>query len=563
MPLSDAQYRTVLVDSGLVSKTDFDRALEEAKTAGRPVEAVLVDFGLFRDEEIGKLIGDAYGVKFVNMRQVKVDYEAAKGIPELFAKKQGVIAWGWKNGVRQVATVDPLNLEVVEFLEKKLGEPVEVQYTTPNALAEAFTAYSSDIAAQVNRLAEQFEDIAKSGRGAAERGGPEDVIVKLVDLMLRFGYDNGASDIHVEPHERLSLARYRVDGVLHDAFKLPKAIHDSIVSRVKILSNLRTDEHFAAQDGKFRVRLDNENVDIRVSIIPIVEGEKVVMRLLAQRGKEFTLENLGLDPVDLDRVREAAEQPYGMLLATGPTGCGKTTTMYAVLRLLNQRDVNIATIEDPVEYDIEGVNQIQVNLRTNLTFAHGLRSIVRQDPDIILVGEIRDEETAGIAVNAAMTGHLVLSTLHTNDAATTLPRLLDMDVEPFLIASSINVIIAQRLVRRICPSCIRSTEIDLARLRKALGPALFAKYFEKKKTSRVFAGKGCNACHASGYIGRTGIFETLRVTPRIRELIMARANAGEIQAAAMEEGMTTMIEDGVRKMLQGVTTMDEVLRVVR
>lgn len=559
MALTDVQFRTMLVDAGLIPQKEFDRALEAAKETGRPIEAVLVDFSLIKDAELGRLVADAYGVKFANLKQVQIDYQAASGIPEIFAKKQGVIAFGWKNGVRQVAMLEPLNLEVRDFLEKKLGEPIDVFYTTPELLQEAFTAYSSDIEAQVNRLAERFEALARSNA----REDEEDLIVPLIDLLNRYAYENGASDIHMEPHERFALVRFRIDGILHDVFKMPKAMLDPMVSRVKILASLRTDEHFAAQDGKYRIRLDGRFIDVRVSVIPIIEGEKVVLRLLAERGKEFTLDNLGLDPVDLERVKEAADLPYGMLLATGPTGSGKTTSMYATLKLLNQRDVNIATIEDPVEYELEGVNQIQVNPRTNLTFADGLRSIVRQDPDIILVGEIRDEETAGIAVNAAMTGHLVLSTLHTNDAATTLPRLLDMAIEPFLIASSVNVIIAQRLVRKVCASCIQSVDADVARLKKVLTPELFKKYFAGSGKPRVFQGKGCKVCHSSGYIGRIGIFEVMKMTPKIRELVMARANAGEIQAEAQVEGMTTMIEDGVRKIVQGITTVDEVLRVVR
>ncbi len=560
MLLTDAQFRTILVESGLIPEKEFERALAAAKDMGRPIEAVLVDFGAIKDEELGRLVADAYGVKFADLKKTPPDFQAVAGIPEVFAKKQRVIAFGWKNGVRQVAMVEPTNLETKEFLEKKIGEPIDVFYTTPKLLQDAFTAYSSDIAAQVNHFSEKFD---ASPRGRSKEAD-DDTIVQTVDLLNRYAYDNGASDIHIEPHERFTLVRFRIDGLLHDVFKLPKPMLDPIVARVKILSNLRTDEHFAAQDGKYRIRLDGRFVDVRVSIIPIIEGEKVVLRLLAERGKEFTLETLGLDPTDLERIREASELPYGMLLATGPTGSGKTTSMYAVLKLLNERDVNIATIEDPVEYELEGVNQIQVNPRTNLTFADGLRSIVRQDPDIILVGEIRDEETAGIAVNAAMTGHLVLSTLHTNDAATTLPRLLDMKIEPFLIASSVNVIVAQRLVRRICGNCIQSAEVEVKRLKKALAPELFQKYFgAATDKARVFQGKGCNLCHKSGYVGRIGIFEVMKMTPKLRELVMARANAGEIQAAAQVEGMTTMIEDGVRKIIEGVTTVDEVLRVVR
>ncbi len=564
MPLTEQQYRSLLVDSKIVSEEEFKRALDESQKTDLPIEAVLVNFGTFKDNQIGKIIANEYGVKFTDLEKVDVDPEAIKAIPEIFAKKQGVLSFGWKNGVRQVAMVDPQNLELIEFIEKKTGEPVEVSYTTFGMIERAFSIYSENVADQIRGLGKEFAKLfTKQELSEAERDTQEEIIINITDLLLNYGYDNNASDIHVEPHEEYTLVRYRVDGILHDEFNLPKTMHDSIVSRIKIMAKLRTDEHYAAQDGKFRVRLENENVDIRVSILPIVEGEKIVMRLLAEKGREYSLETIGVVKSDLERVREAAKKPYGMLLATGPTGSGKTTTLYSVLKLLNKRDVNISTIEDPVEYDIEGINQIQVNPQTNLTFAAGLRSIVRQDPDIIMVGEIRDEETAGIAVNSAMTGHLVLSTLHTNNAATALPRLLDMDVEPFLIASSVNVIIAQRLVRQICKNCIASIEIDVQKLKKDIDAKIIDKQFGKKTKTHVFHGKGCSLCHYSGYVGRTGIFEVMSVSTHIRELIMTRANADKVQEAAVQEGMTTMIEDGIRKVIEGVTTIDEVLRVVK
>lgn len=319
-----------------------------------------------------------------------------------------------------------------------------------------------------------------------------------------------------------------------------------------------------------------EKLDIRVSIVPITDGEKVVMRLLSERSRQFGLESLGLLGEDLKKVQEAVEKPYGMILAVGPTGCGKTTTLYSILKILNQRDVNISTIEDPVEYDIEGVNQIQVNPKTNLTFAKGLRSIVRQDPDIILVGEIRDEETADIAINSAMTGHLVLSTLHTNDAATTLPRLLDMKIEPFLVASTINIIIAQRLVRKICTKCMVSKEVKPDGLVGTKANALdgveglaliprelIKKHFGDKETIRVYHGKGCKVCQGTGYSGRVGIFEVLMMDDDIRQAVVARKDSDTIQALAIQKGMTTMLDDGLQKVARGITTIEEVLRVVK
>ncbi|EKD33469.1 MAG: hypothetical protein ACD_76C00023G0004 [uncultured bacterium] len=426
-------------------------------------------------------------------------------------------------------------------------------------LQEALRVYGKTIIQKLRSLVEKYESMAESGN----LEGDEEISVEILDLVLDYAYDSAASDIHIEPREQTIAVRYRIDGVMHDVINLPKQMGELLVSRVKILSRLRTDEHYAAQDGKMRKRLDSETVDIRVSIVPIVDGEKVVMRLLASFGRSLTLERLGFTGEDLEKVKRAAKKSYGMLLATGPTGSGKTTTMYGVLRILNKPDVNIQTIEDPVEYDIEGVNQIQVNSKTELTFARGLRSIVRQDPDIIMVGEIRDNETAGIAVNAAMTGHLVLSTLHTNNAATTLPRLTDMDIEPFLIASSINVIIAQRLVRMICRSCILSYELEASAILTSIPKSLAEKYFGKRKRVQMYRGKGCPVCNMSGYSGRSGIFEVIEMTDNIRSLVTKQATASEIEQQAIKEGMTTMFEDGIRKALQGVTTIEEVLRVIR
>jgi len=406
-----------------------------------------------------------------------------------------------------------------------------------------------------------FSDILAS----ATRNNPsgEAPIIEIVDAIIKNGYENKASDIHIEPYEHTSLVRFRIDGILHDIVRLPDPLHDQIVTRVKVMCKMRTDEHQAAQDGKINFILEREKLDIRVSVVPIEEGEKVVMRLLSERSRQYTLADLGFSVDDFKKLEQAIRKPYGMILVTGPTGSGKTTSLYAILKQLNNRAINIMTIEDPVEYDIIGVNQIQVNAKTNLTFAAGLKSIVRQDPDIILVGEIRDEETAGIAVNSAMTGHLVLSTLHANDAATTFPRLFDFHVEPFLIASTVNIIIAQRLVRRICMQCRMSIEVEKNVIEDALPPALFQKYFQRKEKIRIYKGKGCPVCHGTGYEGRLGIFEVMLIGESVRKAILAKKDSPEIQKIAMESGMTTMMDDGIRKVVEGLTTVDEILRVTK
>jgi len=357
--------------------------------------------------------------------------------------------------------------------------------------------------------------------------------------------------------------------MMTDIVRLPEEIHPRIVTRIKVLSKLRTDEHQAAQDGKIQwsapenSNFSTQKLDLRVSVVPSTDGEKIVMRLLSETSRQLSLEDLGFSVDDLTKVKEAYKKPHGMILATGPTGSGKTTTMYTILKLLNSREVNISTIEDPVEYDIEGITQIQVNKKTELTFAKGLRSLVRQDPDIILVGEIRDTETAEIATNAAMTGHLVLSTLHTNDSTTTMPRLTDMGIEPFLISSTINVVIAQRLVRKIHLKCRGSEEIDIETLERSFDKSFITKAFGDKKKIRVYKGQGCAICNHSGYEGRVGIYEVLALDDDIRKAIVEKQDASSIRKIAVENGMITMAQDGLEKVKQGVTTIDEIIRVTQ
>lgn len=390
-------------------------------------------------------------------------------------------------------------------------------------------------------------------------------IIKTVDLLIMYAYESRASDIHLDPAEDMLNVRFRIDGVLHYAVTIPKEIHPEIISRLKVLSGLRTDEHRAAQDGRIKFAVkgkDNKGTlsfDIRVSIVPTHHGENAVLRLLAEQGGSFNIEDIGFSKRDFEVISNAIRRSYGMILVTGPTGSGKTTTLYTMLRKLNTPEVSIITIEDPIEYSVKAVNQIQVDHETGLTFADGLRSILRQDPNIVMVGEIRDEETAGIAVNAALTGHLLFSTIHTNDSATTLPRLLDMKVEPFLIASTVSVALGQRLVRRICEQCKMEKAFSIAELeglRKSLPEDVGIG--EKK----FYIGKGCSVCGNSGYKGRLGIYEVLEVTSAIRSAITGSKSAEELKAIAMKEGMTTMLQDGVKKAEAGLTSIDEVLRVM-
>ncbi len=386
-------------------------------------------------------------------------------------------------------------------------------------------------------------------------------IIKLVDDMMTYAFLSRASDIHLEPFEEKLLARMRIDGILNDVFDFPKALHSGIITRIKVLGGMRTDEHQAAQDGRFRMDLKelDKQFDVRVSIVPTYYGENGVLRLLAEQTSIKSLDDLAFTDAGRATIRKAVKTPYGMILATGPTGSGKTTTLYTILRELNTREVSVITIEDPIEYSLEGVDQIQVNARTGLTFATGLRSILRQDPNIIMVGEIRDEETASIAVNAALTGHKLLTTIHTNDAATTLPRLLDMGIEPFLVASTVNVALGQRLVRMICSACKvprRITEGEFEALKENVPAGIIDDHRD------FFKGKGCTVCGGTGYRGRMGIYEILEMNDFIREAVMRRADAGEIKKLAIKNGMITLLEDGFKKAVEGRTTIEEILRVI-
>lgn len=407
---------------------------------------------------------------------------------------------------------------------------------------------------KIASLKKEIEDMVKKNESDIS-------IIALVDSMMGYAYLTRASDLHLEPYEEHVVARMRVDGILHDVFKLPKEIQPGIISRIKVLGAMRTDEHQAAQDGRFRISMKDpeRQFDVRVSIVPTFFGENAVLRLLAEQTQLSSLDDVALSDESRKKVRHAARTPYGMILATGPTGSGKTTTLYTILKELSTREVQIITIEDPVEYSIEGVDQIQVNNRTGLTFATGLRSILRQDPDIVLVGEIRDEETASIAINAALTGHKLLSTLHTNDAATTLPRLLDMGVEPFLVASTVNIAIGQRLLRMICQDCKESrriTEGEYKALQETIPSELLGDHRD------FYVGKGCDICNGGGYKGRMGIYEILEMNDFIREAVMRHADAGEIKKIAVKNGMTTLLEDGFQKALDGLTTIEELLRVI-
>lgn len=557
MLISDDQLKQLLLHTGILDEQKYLKTAEYARGSGIPLSEALVEKDIISDENLGLLIADYLKIPFIVLSKISIPESIFRIVPEKIARKQKVIPFAKTPEGLKIAMADPNNHDILKMIALKTGLPIIPNLATERDIYNTLKIYRKDLQKLFDTMVQQEETL---GAKPTSNDAP---IAKIVDMLISYAYQDKASDVHIEPQDKNSLIRFRIDGILHDVLFLPINLHDQIITRIKILSRLRTDEHLAPQDGKMRMILDEEELDIRVSILPIAEGEKAVLRLLASKFRKFSLVDLGMSEKDLKKVERGYKKSYGMVLSTGPTGSGKTTSVYAVLKILNTREKNITTIEDPVEYRIKGVNQIQVNAKTNLTFASGLRSILRQDPNIIFVGEIRDNETAGIAVNAALTGHLVLSTLHTNDAATSLPRLIDMDVEPFLVASTVNVIIAQRLVRKICDMCKTSFITTFQELSEHLPADLVHKYFGEKQDIRVYQGQGCKICHFTGFAGRIGVFEVLEITKPIKELIVKRADADMILQKAREDGMTTMLEDGLEKIVKGETTIEEVLRVTK
>lgn len=556
--LTHDELRALLLDAGVVEEKDLELAEERFKSEGGSFTQAILWYNFISDEQLGRLLADHLRFPFVILMQETIPRETLELIPEVVARRHQVIAFRETKQGLDIAMSDPGNLEFANFLERKTGLAIRRFYATEHDIQEALTLYHAGAPQAIEEMLSISIDEAKKSKG----DGIDPPVIRIVNTLFQYAHQNRASDIHLEPREDDALVRFRIDGVLHDIVRLPVVIHTQVVSHIKVRAGLRTDEHQVPQDGKLRAEIEgSDGIDVRVSVIPITHGEKIVLRLLSDRSRQFALSNLGLENADLEKVEAAYHKPFGMVLVTGPTGCGKTTTLYSLLKLLNRRNVNIVTIEDPVEYDIEGVNQIQVNPAANLTFASGIRSILRQDPNVILVGEIRDNETARIAVNLAMTGHLVLSTLHTNNAATAIPRLLDMGIEPFLIASTINVVIAQRLVRTIHGACRVSEEITREKLVESLGKEVVEKLLKPEEESlRAYRGKGCDGCHGTGYQGRTGIFEVMELSDTLRQAITRSANASEIHDLSQEAGMTTMQQDGLSKVLAGVTTLEEIVR---
>ncbi|HLD01677.1 MAG TPA: GspE/PulE family protein [Patescibacteria group bacterium] len=557
MIIGDDQLKQLLIKANIANEKQLKEMSEYAATAGVTLSDALIEKDVLSDENLGILISDAVKIPFIVLSKTTVPPDVLRILPPRIIRKYKVVPFALdKNGVR-LAMADPKNTELIEFIKKKTGLATSIYYSTERDIASTLRVFRKNLQRTFDVLISQ--EVTRAGVSKQN----EAPIAKIVDLIIDYAYQDKASDIHIEPEEKDSLVRFRIDGILHDVLFLPKNIHDQIATRIKVLSRLRTDEHLSPQDGKLRISMAEEELDIRISILPVTEGEKIVMRLLASHFRQFSLIDLGMNEKDLQKVTKGYSKSYGMVLSTGPTGSGKTTSIYSILKLINTREKNITTIEDPVEYRIKGLNQIHVNTKAELTFANGLRSILRQDPNIIFVGEIRDAETAGIAVNAALTGHLVLSTLHTNDAATALPRLIDMSVEPYLVASTVNVIIAQRLVRKICELCKAAQSIPRTELLENFPQDIIKKHFKETPSVQVYKGAGCGICHNTGYSGRVGLFEVLEVTSTIKKLIAEKNDSTVLFKQAVAEGMTTMIDDGMEKIIIGLTTIEEVLRVTK
>ncbi|MFA5025488.1 MAG: GspE/PulE family protein [Candidatus Shapirobacteria bacterium] len=551
----------LLLKNKISTQKELSAADEYAQKNKLSLSEVLIQKDIIIDEDLGKLLASHFELPFINLSKIVVTPETFDSIPFSLVEKYKIIIFSRDDKILKIATSSPpVNSEILQNIAKKTGLEIEIYYSSDTDVDNFITNHRQD-------LQSTFEKLLKEGVTTTTLDGTDDPPVeKIVNLLIETAYHEKTSDIHIEPQEKNAIIRFRIDGILSDVLTVPKLLHDRLVTRIKVMSSLRTDEHLSAQDGKIKFHTKEVYFDLRVSIIPIVDGEKVVMRLLTSNLGDFGLSDLGMNEKDMEKVKAAFNKSYGMLLSTGPTGSGKTSSIYSILKILNAREKNITTIEDPVEYRIVGANQIQVNNRTNLTFANGLRSILRQDPNIIFVGEIRDNETAGIAINASLTGHLVLSTLHTNTAAAAISRFIDMDVEPFLVASTVTIIIGQRLVRRICEKCRISFTITRDELLKSLSDDMITKHYipvGKNKEIRIYKGNGCKHCHNTGYAGRIGLFEVLEVSKKIRELIIKRIGTDEILEQAKKEGFNTMQDDGLDKITKGITTIEEVLRVTK
>jgi type IV pilus assembly protein PilB len=581
MQVTESELKTFILDSGLVPRKDVEAADEEAKKRKQSIGDILVSSGALTTDALRRIKAYVLGIPFVNLKDKKIPLDVLALIPEPIARTHSIIGFRKEGNELEVAMLDTQDLPAIDSVRKKTGLKILPRLTDDDSLKHALLQYQKS-------LKEEFGDLIATEAGKinlVKDGSGDDVtgeelkkmaedlpIVRIVDTLLRHAIIQDASDIHIEPMEEATLVRYRIDGILHDAMTLPKNAGPGITARIKVLANLKLDEKRLPQDGRFKMETDSDKVSFRVSLLPTYYGEKIVMRLLRETGEGFTLEALGFHGESLEHIHRATKQTTGIILVSGPTGSGKTTTLYTILDILNTPDVNISTIEDPIEYQMKRVNQTQVNPGIGMTFAAGLRALLRQDPNIIMVGEIRDSETASLAINAALTGHIVLSTIHTNSAAGAIPRLMDMGVEPFLLVSTLRLVVGQRLVRRLCDEKEEYTLDGKERDKIATADKFDAAFAALKEEKLVKDGAGIDSLpfyHPKpsaecddGYKSRIGIHEILTVSPAVRELILHSEGPDAIEAQARKEGMLTMVEDGLYKASRGITSLEEVLRAV-
>lgn len=579
---SQHKIEELLVKSKLLSKQQLDDAQAAATKESKPLIAFIAGSGLVSEEDLTRVSAEAMGVPYANLSNVNIPSEVTQLISKETAETYMAVPFGMMKGQLAVGMLDPTNIQAVDFLSRKLGQTISVFLVSRASIDHLLGQLRDNVAADVASAMDvaSVDDHPKvESKGNLENLVQDAPITRALNAILDYAAQSKASDIHIEPREKELKIRYRVDGILQETMTLPKSIEPALISRIKILSNLRIDEHRIPQDGQFQISSSGREIDLRIAISPVVWGEQVVIRLLDKTGTVLTLDSLGFRGRAARLITEGIHKPHGLTLSTGPTGSGKSTTLYAVVQELKDVSINIVTLEDPVEYKMDGINQIQVNSEVGLTFASGLRSILRQDPNVVLVGEIRDKETSELAVQAALTGHVVLSTIHTNSAAGVLPRLLDMGIEPFLIASTVNTVIGQRLVRKLCEKCkspYETTEAETKSVLATLGDVLPKTKSESEKVKKdvgydiiptadqksfkLFKAVGCQAC-VKGYKGRIGIYEVFSMTPDMERLLLAHSTTTDIQGQAIKDGMITMKQDGYFKALNGMTTLEEVARV--
>ena len=567
LQIPDQKLKELLVRDGVIKAEDFDAIANEAKRMAQSAANILIARNIINNTYFDSIVAEYYGVEKASLSGREIPNEIIHLLPEDLARQKRVIVFNKReDGTIDVAMEDPNNLETIDFLTQFLKTKIKPFLAGQEDLNKGFNLYGKKSSEDFKKIIE--DNIKESLRlkvSGIQEAAAEVPIIAIVDNVMSYAISSRASDIHLEILEGEILVRYRVDGILHEIIRIPKEVHPALVARFKLLAGLKLDEHSKPQDGRFRYKVGQDSMDVRLAIMPTFYGEKVEMRLLAATERPLSLEELGMLEDTIAFVLENIKKTFGMVLVTGPTGSGKTTTLYSILNILNRPEVNIVTVEDPIEYDMKYINQTQINPASGITFASGLRAIVRQDPNIVLVGEIRDEETADISVQAALTGHLVLSSLHTNDAPTAVPRLIDMRIPAFLVAAVLNIIIAQRLVRRICVNCITSYELS-DEMREVIKKQMteLKLILEGNLPKLLYKGVGCPICGFTGYKGRLAIYEVLNVNESIRKIIISENfSLDQLKEEARKNGMMTMFEDGLRKAERGMTTIEEILRVIK